>query len=117
MTTRLERVKRLAELNYSNAEIAAELGLRSDRQVIRLKRQAGIPAKNATGLPQEVRDRIRYLSEVEGWPLEEIRDTLGVSYEAAYRWSVRGPGDEWRTIAAQISRKHRALWNELRNKR
>lgn len=115
MTTRVERVKRLDDLGYTNAEIAAIVGV-SERTIIRAKREAGIPPKNITALPDSVREEIRRLSKDEGWPLEEISETLGVSYAAAYRWSVRGPGKEWREISARLAVKYRSLWNELRDK-
>ena len=114
--TRLDQVKRLAELDYTNREIADVIGVRSTRTVIRLKRRAGVPPKNPVAYPQEIRDEIRRLSEEEGWPVEEIVATLGVPYEVAQRWSVRGPGEEWRNIAARLAMKHRTLWNELRGK-
>lgn len=113
MTTRLERVKLLDKQNYTNAEIGAVLGL-GTRQVIRLKRQAGIPPKNGNRLPPGVREEIRRRSEEDGWPPEEIVSTLGVSPEAAHNWSVRGVGDEWTNVARELARRYPALWYELR---
>lgn len=117
MTTRLDQVKRLAELDYTNAEIAARLGIGSTRTVIRMKRKAGIPPRHNNALPDGVREEIRRRSEEDGWPPEEIVDTLGVSPEAAHKWSIRGPGKEWSETASRLALKHRALWNELRDKR
>ena len=113
--TRLERVRKLAELEYTNAEIASVLGLRSTRQVQRIKRQAGVPPARPPKLTEEVRSEIRRLSEQEGWPPEEISETLGVSIEAAKRWSIRGPGKEWSAVASALAVRHRRLWSELRS--
>lgn len=116
MTTRLEQLKKLVELDYTNAEIAAVLGV-SERTVIRWKPKAGIEKRDQSPLPDSVRKEIRRLSAEEGWPTEEIVETLGVSPEAVFRWSVRGPGKEWAAIAAVLAVKYRTLWNELREKR
>lgn len=113
MTTRLERVKLLHEQKYTNAEIGAVIGV-GPRQVTRLKRQAGIPPANGNSLPPGVREEIRRRSEEDGWPPEEIVSTLGVSYEAAWKWSVRGVGSEWTDIARELAMRHPALWYELR---
>lgn len=111
--TRLDRVRELSEQQLSNREIAAHLGLKSTRQVTRLKRLAGIPPANGAPLSESVRTEIRRLSEEEGWPPGEIAATLGVSQEAAGRWSTRGPGEEWSAIASRLATTHRTLWQSL----
>ena len=113
MTTRLERVKLLAEEGYTNAEIAAEIGVRSERQVIRLKRQAGVPPRNRENLSQEEIARIRHLSNVEEWPPGEIADTVGVSYYTVRHWAKRGPGQEWNKVARWCAAKYPHLYREL----
>lgn len=117
MTTKLERVVELHRQGYSNDEIAAQLGLKSDRQVIRYKRKAGIPSQNGVPATAEQISEIKRLSSEEGWPAEEIAATLGVTYNAALTHSVRGPGEEWSITAARLAQRHRKLWDELRSKR
>lgn len=114
--TRLDQVRELSRRNYSNAEIAQHLGLKSTRQVTRLKRAAGVASENKPTLTQEVRDEIRRLSVEEEWPPEEIANTLAVSYSTAYLWGVRGPGEEWSTVAHILAIKYPRLWRELRRK-
>lgn len=106
----------MVEQGYLNREIAEVLGLRSERQVTRLRRQAGLDNPNGEAPSPEVLAEIRRLSEEEGWPPEEISRTLGCSYNAAREHSVRGPGEDWSRISARLARKHRSLWDELRNK-
>lgn len=117
MTTKLERVVRLHSQGYTNDEIAEAMGWRSDRTVIRYKRAAGLPNQNGEPATPEQMAEIRRLSEEEGWPPEEIAETLGVSYNAAIDYSIRGPGKEWSAIAARCAIKYRSLWDELRSKR
>lgn len=114
--TRLDQVRELSRRDFSNAEIAQHLGLKSTRQVTRLKRKAGVGSPNKPPLSEEVRNEIRRLSLEEGWPPEEIAHTLGVSYATAYLWGVRGPGEEWSTTAHVLAIKYPRLWRELRRK-
>lgn len=112
MTSRDERIKLLSEKDWEIRDIAREVGL-STRQVTRIRRRLGL----STSLPlltEEQRKRIRHLSEVEGWPPEEIAATMGLSLDAACRWSVRGPGKEWAAVASALAVRHRRLWSELR---
>lgn len=117
MTTRLDRVIALHKQGYTDAEIARELGLSSTRQVLRLKRLAGIEPTPYPEYTEELKAEIRRLSGEEGWPPEEIIATLGVSRDAVNKYQVQGAGVEWRTVSARLAMKHRQLWNELREKR
>lgn len=113
MTTSPDTVRQLHERDYSQAEIARELRL-SLRQVGRLLRKAGIPARSRRALSDEQKERIRYLSEVEGWPPEEISYTLGITYTTVRDHTVPGAGVEWRDTASFLARKHNSLFRELR---
>lgn len=111
--TRLDTVRQMTALGYTNPQIAAELGLKSDRQVIRLKHQAGVTVKSYEIPSDEQKAEIRRLSEEEQWPPEEIAETLGVSMWAIRQNVVKGPGDEWSATSSELSRKYPRLWREL----
>ena len=104
----------MAESGATNIQIAAAIGLKSDRQVIRLKREAGVAILSRAKIAPDIRERIRHLSEAEGWPPEEIAATLGISWNAAHENSIRGPGEEWSYTARRLAHKHPRLWRELR---
>lgn len=112
MTNREEIIKRLSDQEWEVKDIAREVNL-STRQVGRIRSRLGIN-KGHPRLSDETRERIRHLSEDEGWPPEEIAATLGLTYDAVCRWCIRGPGKEWRETAAVLAIKHRKLWTELR---
>ena len=116
MTTRLDRLRSLVNQGWNNSETGREFGV-SERQVIRLKHQAGIEMQAQNLVSPEQRAEIRRLSEEEGWPAEEIMATLGVTRTAVDTYCVPGPGQEWRNTAARLALDHRALWNELRGHR
>lgn len=112
--TRHDSVREMVERGFSNSEIASALGLKSDRQVIRLKHQAGVPVKSyVIPSPDQIAE-IQRLSREEQWPPEEIAATLGVSWHVAHTYSDRGPGRDWSDIAGRLAYKHPRLWRELR---
>lgn len=108
-----DTVRQLHERGYNQIEIARELRL-SRRQVYRLLRKAGVPARPRRALSDEQKKRIRYLSEVEGWPPEEISYTLGITYTTVRDHTVPGAGAEWRDTASLLARTHNSLFRELR---
>lgn len=112
--TRLDQVRELTSRGYRQAEIARELGLKSARQVSRLQRQAGIPARPRMVYTPEMVAEIKRLSGVEGWPPEEIAATLNLNYVTVLTHAEPGAGVEWRDTASWLTRKHHRLFRELR---
>lgn len=112
--TRLDTVRQMSARGASNAEIAAALDIKSDRQVIRLKHQAGVPVRKYVIPTREQIAEIKRLSREEQWPPEEIAATLGISWHVAHTYSDRGPGRDWADVAGRLAYKHPRLWRELR---
>lgn len=113
--SRADYVRELTMSGLTKAEIAERVGLKSVRQVARIQKDAGVKSRKNAVISDEVKARMRYLSEVEGWPPCEISATLGVNIKTVKNGYVTpGPGLEWRDTARDLARQHGALFYELR---